>query len=253
MPKVAVEQKLSSEEQVIPASEQEQETEVSSTKETVSKEKEGGETPSKTYSEEELETILEERVQKEAQSITDKALKTYQEKDEVSRKRIAEFETNATNAKRESELRQIEGKELKEWVDEGVPENAIRGFQQERRAFNKWVGEVQDAYKAFESDKGTLASDSASNHALKLAIQYGLENGAELINGLDALVEKIKEGKTPSERELLALRESLKKGEKKPQAKKPDSSLSTAPGGIDMSKATPGERVSAGLAKLAKK
>ncbi len=248
----ALEQKPSSEEQVIPASEQEQETEVSPTEETVSEEEKGGETPSKTYSEEEHLSILEDRVKKEAHAITDKALKTYQEKDEVSRKRIAEFETNAKNAKRESELRQIESEERKQWTDDGIPESAIRDFHASVRAHdkevsgkNKWVAGIQEAYKTFEVDQ-------AHNHSLKMAIQYGLENGEELIKGLNSLVEKIKVGKTDSERELLALRESLKKGEKKPQAKKVDSSLPTAPGGVDMSKATPEEKVDYGLAKLKK-
>jgi len=191
-----------------------------------------------TPTEEEIRT----RIQSEADRIAAKSAITYQQKLEEATKKIANMENQAARDKAESELRAREGRELEEWGDT----TEVKEFHKERRDFNAWVAGVQTEYNKWQEEKKGVDKSVADAHALKLAIQYGMDNGEEIVKKLDSFVLEISEGKSEAERELKALRASIRRSKELP-IHKPDSSRHSAPGAQDSNKLSGDDALEEGL------
>ena len=183
-----------------------------------------------TLTEDELRT----RIQTEADRQANKSVQTYQKNLEEATRKIDELTSASEKREREAELARREGRELEEWGD--TPE--VKEFHRTRREFDTWMSDVQSAYGTFKAEKENVQKESNANLALKLAIQYGMEGGEEVVKGLEDFIKVISEGKNPAEMELKALRDSLKKTVKGDTPKRivPDSSRKSAPGGFDLNK-----------------
>lgn len=196
------------------------------------------------------EAELEELVQSRADSIAAKGMVTYQKTTEALKGEIAQLKASAQLEKEERELAVLEGREKDEWAD--LP--AVGEFQKTRRDFNAWMAQVRTAYQTFQEKDMAEASEAiAADHALKLAIKYNLPDGEKIVKQLEDTIKEIREGtKTEAERELKALRASLKPKVEKKTAIKPDSGRLSAPGGRDRSKYTAKDWIEEGLTEAKK-
>jgi len=266
MAKESQEREVGAEEQAeVQTSEKETDTQtVSKVKDTVSKENQGKEEGSESQESKDTKTYTDEEVQKKvkaeaatlAQSMKDRELKPLYAQLDTATKRIGDLETKAEKEADLVQLAQNEASELKGWKEQGIDEGTIKDFQKEKRVLIEATSKSKEGWKTLEKEKEKIGEDSHRNTALRLAIQYGLENGEEIIKTLGSFIEKIKAGESPAEMELLALKASLQPKEKqepkKPPAKKIDSSLPSAGGGVDMKNMTPDQKVETGLKKLRK-
>lgn len=193
---------------------------------------------------------IAQQIEDRAQSIAGKASQTYQDQVKELTRKNKELNDASGKRQREVELARREGEEIKEWGD--TPE--VKDFQRTRREqtkeqddFKSWFEEVQDAYVVFQGEQ-------TKTTALKLAIQYGLEDGEKIVKQLEGLIKEISEGKNESDMELRAMRYSLRPKDKSGEKKHvPDSSIRSAHGGRDIKTMSADDKVSAGLGKLAKK
>ncbi len=174
------------------------------TEESVAKE---GEPTGKVYSEAEVDKFAKSL----ADSMTAKSMTTYQKTVEGLQAKIAKFEKDAE----EAELARLEGREKEEWGDT----QAVGDFQEKRRKQNAWIADIARKYEA-ETEKWEAGQKEINaSKSLKLAIEYGLPNGKEIIKQLENFIKEIGEG-TEAEMELRALRASLNpKAEKRTTAK----------------------------------
>lgn len=189
------------------------------------------------------------RVEKLAQQIAAKATQTLQDRVTTLTRENKEITAASRQREEEAKLAAKEGREIESWGD--TPE--ARELHVERRAVKKdkedqesWLEEVRDAYAIFQAD-------SRENTALKLALQYGLPNGKELIKGLDNFIKTISEAKTDSEMELMAVKLSYQPKEKPEKKHITDSSIRSATGGIDINKLDPSGMLVHGFNEILKK
>ena len=195
---------------------------------------------------------LDAHIKGKADSIADKSLVTYQKKARELEDRITVLNADAENRKADDELSKREASETTEWKEQGVPDKTIGDFHRDRRTFNEWTRDAKSAYENFVKKEKDLTQKVADSDATILAIEYGLDGGADIVSKLKELITAISKGETPSEREVIAIKQSLKKGSPK-ITHKPDSPIGTAPGGVDVSKMSPSDKVSHGFKQLDKK
>ncbi len=237
LPAKTLEQTIGAEKQDLESEEQTEETAsvakdaeepvAEATEESVAKE---GELTSKVYSEAEVDKLAKSL----ADSMTAKSMTTYQKTVEGLQAKIAKFE----KAAEEMELARLEGREKEEWGD--TP--AVGDFQKERRKQNAWIAEIVQKYQS-ETEKWEAGQKKLNaSKSLKLAIEYGLPNGKEIIKQLENFIKEIGEG-TEAEMELRALRASLNPKAEKRTTAKPDSNRLSAIGGKDWGKATSEELI----------
>lgn len=194
---------------------------------------------------------IQDQVTKLAQGIKDTELAPLQAKVADLLKKNKDFEKTIKRGTFDADRSRREGKELETWGDT----SEVREFQKDRRAFDKFQEEVQDAYDSFEDEREGIVEEGRQAKALMLAIEYGMEGGKELEDKLSSFTKQILDGtdKSGSGMELFALKASLQpkaKATKETKPKtKPDSSATTAPGGLDFSKMSASQKVTRSLEK----
>lgn len=224
----------------------EQEDQTSDAEGTVSEET----TPKHTFqTDEDLKNHIDLEVERAAQSMKDKEIGPVRYQLEEANKKIERLEHDTTTGVLDQIVKKLEG--------EGETEE-VNLIQTARGLLKKQIvklREDQDAVQSLQKEVADSKEETDRTEAFNLYIKYVLPDGEKLVKDAKDFIDHIlTEGKTKREKELLArVRASeISKGKTPVKGHKPETSRSSAPGGVDMSKASPEAKVTKGLEKLAR-
>ncbi len=204
--------------------------------------------------EEEYDTHLTKEASRIAQGMKDKELKPVYDQLQQLKKDNKTLQNKVADKQELDTLTRLQGKQKEDWGD--TPE--VGEFQEEVTKTIKLRQQLRDRENELNE---RLAITEAADHkvtALQKAIAFFLPEDKGFISQIEELTEEL--SKATSDREIdliLQLREARVKASaespEKPKRTKPDSSIHSAPGGIDVSKLSPDAKIQLGLDKLRKK
>lgn len=218
----------------------EQKGETSDAEGTVSEET----TPKHTFTDEELENHIGLRVEREAQSMKDKEIGPVRFQLEEANKTIERL----THESSSNVLDQI----VKKLNNEGETEE-VDMIQTARRMVKEQIEKLrkdQDAIQILQKEVAKTKGETDRTEAFNLYLKYVLPDGEKMVKDAKDFIDHIlAEGKTKREKELLArVRASeISTGKTPVKGHKPETSRSSAPGGVNSSTLSPADKVTKGL------
>lgn len=244
------------------SSEKEQLNQTSKAKETASsKGSEGGGKAPETFTKEDIEKARSEaksEASKLAKAEFDKKTSPLYEQNKNLESQLAELKETMEDLQTEGKLKADEDKEREAWGEN----SEVKSFQEARRNLGKIDKELRKRVDGFNKQCTALINDVQLASARTEAITAILPEVENVISGF--VEELVKEADSPKAMRYLAklkgseyrakLLESLKvegkKEEKAPEPeeqRRPDSSSHSAPGGVDVSKLSPDQKLQEGF------
>lgn len=202
-------------------------------------------------SEEAFEQAIKDKVDRAAQGRTDKQLKSvYDQLNQLKRDK-EEAELKVSDKTEDSKLSKLEKAELDELGD--TPE--VRSIQDARREVVEKGRDMRRRERDLAEREQKVTTNADQQNVFTDVLKFLLvkEDADTLFAAAQPLIDKLVKAKTPEERKLILEVEELKRqrGPEQPKEKekrtKPDSSLPTASGGVDISRLSPDEKISLGL------
>lgn len=207
-------------------------------------------TPKHTFkTDEELENHIGLRVERAAQSMKDKELDPVRHQLREANETIEQLKHETSSNVLDQIVKKLELSGETEEVD--ILKTARQMVKEQIEKLRK----DQDTVQSQQKEVDEVKEETDRTEAFNLYLKYVLPDGEKLVKEAQDFIDHIlTEGKTKREKELLArVRASeISSGKTPVKGHKPETSRSSAPGGVNMSTASPEDKVTAGLAKLKK-
>ena len=206
-----------------------------------------------TWTKEEVEAERK-ALEKKWQSVTGKQVNEWQSKYSTLEKTLKEKEAAIEIEKQTAVQAAQEKAERQKWIDDGVPEQVINSFFDERRrlateasSHKATIAQIETARKDFETQVAEVNEKAKNNMLFDLFVTNELENGEEVSKNYEEFLKKYSKYQTPEAIENAILKDQLSKEKINSRRDgKVDSGIKDSKG-VDTSSMTPEEKIEYGL------